>query len=568
MALFQNIKDYFTNRRLSRLEGDLKILNAKRIGFNPFLVSMLENENESGYSRRIAEYRTWATGNSWLLREFYFTNYKTIENVYNTRNYFWSKAPINYRMLHYPVASLISSKMPFILFGGGVFTEVKIFDENGEESTEKTSRATELLKELLSHPKVKWKEKLDEASVSESWAGHVFLKLSHDLTISPLPIIEVVDITKAEIIKERGITKHIIFKEYYTVGEKRYRLEEIYGTTESGESCIDYRLFKIGEKEIRVALDSIPQTAYLKDQTDEYGRLILKGLTGLLAFEKPNKIPSLEFPNLPYGKSDYEGAIDSFDAVDEAYSSILNEIRDNRTYRYYDSTMLRVDEEGNPLPPDGFTANFLLNKSGDVDQLQGAKNERRVDYIEDKTSAHKEKFLVALTSAINNAGLSPYAIGLTGLESINSSAESQQERNKVTLETRQNKHELWRPFLQNFFKQFLLYAFWLQNTQSAQIESIKNVNFNANDKMLISVSFGDYVNDTDKQLVDVWSTAKIGGVSSIKTAVKSIHKQWTEDEIDEEVNIIRYENGMASDDPSTLPELTGTEDIIPDNNQE
>lgn len=561
MPIIESVKSYFKEKRLKRLKGDLEVLNAKRIGFNPFLVAMKENETEQGYSRRVAEYRTWATGSSWLLREFYFSQFRNLSQAYQTQNYFWAKAPATYRMLHYPIASLVSSKMPFVLFGGGIFPDVKYFTETGEEITEKSTKATEILQLLLKDARVKFKDKLDEASVAESWAGHVFIKLSHNKDLSPLPIIEVADITKAEVIKCRGITTHIIFKEYYKVKDSEYRLEEIYGVTERGESCIDYVLYKCGEKETRVSLDSIPQTADLVEITDETGRIVLSGLYGLMAFEKPNKLPSLEFPNLPYGKSDYEGAIDSFDAVDEAYSTIINEIRDNRTFRFYKANMLRTDEDGNALPLDGFTANFLYDESDDIDQMQGVKNDRKADYIQDKTEAHKAKFLIALTSAINNAGLSPFAIGLTGLESINSSAESQQERNKVTLETRQNKHELWRPFLENFLKQFLNYAFWLKFKQGAEIDFIKDINYNDTDKMLISVTFGDYINDTDKQLIDVWSSAKLGGVASIKTAVKNIHKQWTDSEIDEEVNIIRYESNIASDDPSTLPDLTGTEGI-------
>ena len=61
-----------------------------------------------------------------------------------------------------------------------------------------------------------------------------------------------------------------------------------------------------------------------------------------------------------------------------------------------------------------------------------------------RQNSTKIKFTTVLTNVINNAGLSPFALGITGLESINQSAESQQERNKVTIETRNKKYDLWQ----------------------------------------------------------------------------------------------------------------------------
>ena len=83
------------------------------------------------------------------------------------------------------------------------------------------------------------------------------------------------------------------------------------------------------------------------------------------------------------------------------------------------------------------------------DQDQNTKNEINITEIADKTEQHLIKWRTALSMAINKAEVSPFALGITGLESINSSAESQQERNKTTLEMREKKHRIWKATRKN-----------------------------------------------------------------------------------------------------------------------
>ena len=66
----------------------------------------------------------------------------------------------------------------------------------------------------------------------------------------------------------------------------------------------------------------------------------------MLAFEKANLKPSHEFSESPYGASDYEGDIDSFDALDEIYTEIINEARNNKTIRMTPDTMIPILETG------------------------------------------------------------------------------------------------------------------------------------------------------------------------------------------------------------------------------
>jgi hypothetical protein len=77
------------------------------------------------------------------------------------------------------------------------------------------------------------------------------------------------------------------------------------------------------------------------------------------------------------------------------------------------------------------------------------------------------------------------------------------------------------------------------------------------DNCNVIVKFGDYIVEKQSEKINTWGAAKSQGVASIREAVKNIHPDWDDVRIDEEVNLIRYEQGMSLDNPQNLPELTG-----------
>ena len=553
-----SLKDFFIRRRLNRLQKDLNMLR-NTIKFNPYAVAIIDNETDKDFSRRITEYRVWSMGNSYVLRRFFVG---TLE--YRTCNYFWTRAPLSYRMIHSGLPGLICSKMPRILFGNGIAPTVSVYKDSGEVDKNKTKAATDYTLQFID--KVKLRDVLTECATNESWGGHSFIKFSFDTELSNFPIVEAADIMATEVVKERNETVAIVFKTWYEDKEKKgnterkYRLDEIYTTDGAGDAVIRYELYELSTGEDkRVPLNSISETQKIVEAVNADDEIVFTGLTGMLAFEKPNKLPSLEFPHSNYGASDFEGATDSFDAVDEAYSTIINEIRDNRTFRYYSSNNFRRDKDTGEIltPDDGFTKNYVLTE-GDIDQEQGTNKNRVVDQIPDKTEEHKAKYLTAVTVALNKAGLSPYSIGITGLESINQSAESQQERNKVTLETRKAKLELWTPYLAKVLSQLLAFNTYLLNRVGVKQDDMPLPDMDIT-LSTVTLDFGEYLQDTDKDLVDIWGLAKSQGISSTQNAVRELHKTWSEKQILDEVNVILFENGMATDTPNGLPGLTGVD---------
>lgn len=549
------IKNWLDSRRLARLEKDLNSLK-NRLTFNPkYAYAISDTNTEERYTRRLEEYRAWFIGDSRMLRELYRKQVKD-----NELNYFWYKTPVGWRMCHCGIPGLISRKMSTIIFGSGYENECIVYNDDNTVNEEQS----ETLKEHLEYIKQKTKIKdiLDEGAQTESWSGHCFVKLSYDLSLSNYPIVEVASPRNAEVIKNRGITSAIVFKFWYKYNKKEYRMDEIYTTNNDGDATIYYKLYQLNANgtEQEVPLFSIPDTTDLATVVDDENKVVFKGLKGMLAFEKANLKPSHEFNESPYGASDYEGGIDSFDALDEIYTEIINEARNNKTIRMTPDTMIPILEtgvsDGRRFVDEKFITNFMI-VTGDPDQ--NSKDIPTAIQIDDKTEQHKIKFTTVLTNVINNAGLSPFALGITGLESINQSAESQQERNKVTIETRNKKCDLWQDFLQDFLLQLVVFNSWIVKNTGVRQEGFigQDIRF---DNCDIRVVFNDYLLNSQKELIDMWLPMMNISAISLERFVELTNPDMTKEQILEEVNRIRFEKGMAIDTPIPLPEL----EIIPE----
>lgn len=552
-----SLKDYFLNKRIDKFERNYKLMMS-RYKYDPKKVvkNVVQELGTEEFSKRIAEFQAWSTGSPYMIRQFYLNN-SDVET--NNFNYFWKDAPNTRIMKHTGVPLQIASLFSEILFSKGFKIKAVMYGEDGEIDQDKTNEATDLLQSLMRKSSIL--ESLSKQAFIESWCGHSFGKFSYKTDISNYPIYEVTDLTNAEVVKDRNIKVSEVFKTYYEkkVGTTivNYRLEETYGINQIQEPTISYALYKLNEdgEDAICPLTEIDETLglYTAISTfaeDNNGMLTITftGLKGWLAFDKPNKLPNGEFPNSPYGRSDFAGSIDSFDGMDEIYSEFSSETRNNKSKTFVPSTMLKPSFNGNASKLDPFCTNFIQVESS-LDQNGGGKLEKQ-EFL-DKTESLKAKYLVYLVNACNNAGISPLALGYTGLEAVTASDDSQKERNRVTEATRADKINMyWLPYLKDMIKQFLRFNTWMrENLGVVQEEDTTNVDFEACE---IQCEFGEYSVESQDKIINRWAAAKQGGLSSVETAVRELHPNWTEEQVAIEVNKIKAENNMSLDDPSLL----------------
>lgn len=577
MRWIESIKNRVQERRVNKLEKDLTALRSK-MKFDPRLLSKdFDVETVDTFTRRIYEYKLWSMGNAGALCWFYRTGNAYVGKYeYNKHNYFWAKCPPKRRMVHCGIPGLISTRMADILFKNGVKVNSVVYKDTEGESLKEDKDAEKKADEFISAtllPALKLQDNLQQAAVVESWGGHCFLRLSHDVSTSAYPILETFDVTKGEVIKTRGITKAIVFKTWYEHNGKTYRLDEIYSTTDDGDACITYKLYGFdGNKEKECGLLAIPQTRemfFLNGQGNENGiqldeeqRFVYKGLKGMLAFEKPNKTPSQEFPTSNYGASDYEGAVDYFDSLDEITSGNVREIRTNETKRYVPESLLNIDEDGQPLGVDEFCDSYVIVK-GDIDQ--NATNKIEVAQVADKTESFLSKWKTILSMICNKAKISPYSLGITWLEAVGPAADSLQERNKVTLDMRTGKLALWTPVLTELLLRSLQLCTWMQDNVDGVLDKHKadgvpELDF-TNGNATLQLDFGEYIQEGVTQRINTWASAKSSRVASTDECVRQIHPDWTTKQVNDEVNLIRFEDGMSLDNPANLPDLTGEDEV-------
>ena len=322
MALFEKRKEKKKEKRLNQLESDLNILS-NRIKFDPTKIVGVTNkyDNATYFTERLQEFKILASGNRDLIKSYY-TNLGDA----NKSDYFWCANSGNYIKVHAGIPRITCQKMMTLGTKAGINIDIQVNNEASELDEEQTKTATAVWQNI--EQESKFIDAVGQMFFKDAMTGHDIVKLSYDLEASQYPIIEVYDPSEAEVIKHRGVTKEIIFKHYFNKSKARqkklYRLDEIYSTNELNEPYIEYKLYKLQDdgNEVQIGLNAINETIWLTEETanryieeDELTAIQeFKGLQGMLAFDKPNKLPNVEFPHSVYGASDIS-ATDCFGAA-------------------------------------------------------------------------------------------------------------------------------------------------------------------------------------------------------------------------------------------------------------
>ena len=116
-----------------------------------------------------------------------------------------------------------------------------------------------------------------------------------------------------------------------------------------------------------------------------------------------------------------------------------------------------------------------------------------------------------MSIAINKVGLAPTTLGLTGLESINSSAESQDAREKTSMRTRELCLKEWQKTLKELLNRYL--QVW------DYMKGLPIVDYSE----LIEISFPDYTNPTIENVTDVLIQQVQNGLRSRKSAILELN---------------------------------------------
>ena len=145
-------------------------------------------------------------------------------------------------------------------------------------------------------------------------------------------------------------------------------------------------------------------------------------------------------------KSDYDGIISEFDALDEAWSQLMDEIRLARS-EVYVPEMLLTNRTFNK-----FRKNYAVLGN---DERQSGKNEITHVQPNIRTDEYGKAIDKITSNCLVDVGLDPFTVGIDSGIGANASGDQLAKREASSLRTRGEMIDEWEPFLEEFFKTLL-----------------------------------------------------------------------------------------------------------------
>jgi hypothetical protein len=461
----------------------------------PYLQDQFMNRGENMPKRaderekfKLKENYLWFLGQEDLLADFYQTR-SIITNLIDVRaEYYYSNASNNIRIVHSGLPNLISNSKAKLLLGGGI----EYYVEKSNDIEDKPN--TELLEAIYEDNKLG--SIIKNSVLVESWGKTFAWKISNDETVSDYPIVELYKPFSFETVTNRGRLQKVIFKNEYEKNNTKYELQEDYGY-----GYVDYFLYQKTENGmIPVELTELEETAELQRVTFNK-KFLLAGVKEL-------------------DKTDYDGLISEFDALDEAWSQLMDEIRLGRSETYIPD-VLTDHKQFNK-----FRKNFV--ELG-TDERENGKNEIKHIQPEIRSEQYSATISLLTNNILISVGLSPFTVGINDNIGANVSGATLDKMEMASLRTREDMTEAWEDYLEELFDK-LLFAYALFNGKTYK-------------QLDISVSFGDYISPTRAEAI---ANAKILVDSSIIDAEKALEEVYGDDLSEEEkLRILAYVGSVS-----------------------
>ncbi len=363
----------------------------------------------------------------------------------------------------------------------------------------------------------KFAKKMEKALKEVLYIGDGAFKITIDTEISQYPIIEWYPGERIEIVRHRDRVKEVVFKTPYTVSGHRYVLNEIYG--------YGYIKNELYDGNSLVDIGTVPDLSGINDYTFDT-RLMLA--VPLQIFE------SAKFEGR--GGSIFDGKLDSYDALDEAWSQWMDALRAGRSKTYIPECLVPHDPEtGTVIRPNPFDNRYF---AADNDMSEKAENKVQTDQPAIPHDSYMATYCTALDMCLQGV-ISPSTLGIDVKKLDN--AEAQREKEKATLYTRDAIIEA------------------LQDTIPALVNAAINaynlLNQKGIEEVKVDVPFGEYANPSFESQIETLSKARPGSpIMSIEAQVEELYGDSKDPEWKaEEVARLKQEIGvMDVEEPTSV----------------
>lgn len=488
--------------------------------------------------RSYREWGAWYSGDPQELRNFYQVangfgslidpkqHPDSANNLLDrVSRFFWGNPPeqgnVRDAKLHIPLAGDIAGTSADLLFG-----EPPNFTVSDELSGAERSQAR--LIKLVDGGLI---PVLLETAETTSALGGGYVRVTIDKEMSDTPIFDSIPPESAVPEWRSGMLRSVTFwREVAKDGDKVYRHLELHerGTVQHG-----LYLGSSGRLGQPVDLRTHPATASFSLLTDDEGRMVT-GATGLAAEYVPNMLPNRLIRGSRLGRSDYQGIESTLDALDEAWSSLMRDIRLGKSRLVIPDSYL--DSNGA-----GRGARFNAERELFV-PIKAMPGDEGIDLEQVQFNLRINEHLLACRNlaaqALRGAGYAAQSFG-EGDQSGPATATEIQARENRSFTTRSRKIEYWRRPLSRLSLTALQMDKAQFGSDSGDLSEVPNIEWP--DGVTADL-------ETTARTIQMLDAAR---ALSQRTKVQMVHPQWDDDQVDEEVDLINSDEATEVDvDPN------------------
>ena len=480
------------------------------------------NDAERLIRTRIREYNIWYEGDGDELLNFY-TNQNTFEYNYeplymrNKKNYFWaiSSTEADIKRTHSGLARSIVDTLVCIM----PFPLIRV----GKDDLVHKNEANEVLKKILHKNKVKakYKQKQMPLTLVEGWGCW---KINWNENRSKYPTVLYYRADSVDFVYRNDEITGIIFKDWYTDGDKRYMLTE----TRKIVGCnlvIESELFEVNKTDSEYIVKADLENCGIAALKNVVPRIEIANCP--ILFAEPSIIYEDSSKNGGPGRSIFSGKIDLLDDLDQCISQDSNSVRRSTVIEYFNTDFLERDAKtGLPKQPKAYDRKYTMYAGQRT--ADGASTSNDPVQVT-QPAVNFEQYsneAISIISRIIHGIMSPATLGIDIAKRDN--AEAQREKEKVTIFTRNGMIDSESDILYGLCNQ-LLCAYELINTGK-----ITNTEYD------ISIRYSEFADDSFENRLKTLSEAYNAETLSDKMYMKKLYGDTlNEEEFQEELEWLK-----------------------------
>lgn len=434
---------------------------------------------------------------------------------------------------HIPIAADLTALAAGFLFSGS--PTITHDDETTNERLQSVMEQTGLYQKLI------------QSAELQSAFGGVFVKLNWDTTLVKYPIVTVVPGNaglpeyRHDVLNKCTFWFEVRYEEDTGIV---YRLEERY----ERDGHIYSRLMKGNRTELgnEMPLDYIEETKGVKPDANS-------GTERLLAVYVPNRLPNRLNTYARYGTSDFEGMHGLFSSLDEAYSSLMRDVRLSKTRVIVPMEFLRRKESIRETLNGKSNTDWTFNDGDEVFvalDINPDDNGAGITVVQSQIRAqdHMTTIEDIIRKIYMMAGFAPQSAGLD-IVGQSQSGTALNVRERRSIQTTETKKTYWWHSLIDFTEAMMMLDSKLFGSPYADGK--------------ISVTFADNTQPDMQTMADILTKLYSADVTSTETRVRMLRPEWKDEEIMAEVRRIKIESGEEMDDELPDAEM-GDMSIIPE----